>query len=141
MNKTGTNLMENPFAWNGIGGANMLFLESPPGVGFSYCAEQVENPSAICAATDYTAAEANLDALRSFLMKFPEYIGRKFFITGESYGGIYVPTLSKLLYESDLYETEALKFGGWAVRCHSSFTVIVQCICVYTIVFSFHGTR
>ena len=111
--------MSNPFAWNGEGGANMLFLESPPGVGFSYCAEQVYEHTTICAATDYTAAEANLDALRSFLLKFPKYEGRDFYITGESYGGVYVPTLSKLLYESDLYETGALKFNGWAVSLYT----------------------
>ena len=60
-----------------------LYLESPPGVGFSYCAEQLSDPSYICSASDETTAEANLDALRSFLKKFPQYEGRDFFITGE----------------------------------------------------------
>lgn len=113
LNRTGTGLMENPWAWSNV--ANVIFLESPPGVGFSYCAAQLEDPSVTCYADDYTAAEANLDALRSFLMKFPEFIGREFYITGESYGGVYVPTLSKLLYDSDLAERGALDFQGFAV--------------------------
>ena len=106
-------MIENPFSWHQA--AHMLYIEGPPGVGFSYCAEQIRDPSAVCAADDDTTAEANLDALRSFLAKFPEFTGSDFFITGESYGGVYVPTLAKLLFESDLHKTGALRFLGWAV--------------------------
>ena len=35
--------------------------------------------------------------------------------TGESYAGVYVPTLSKLVFESDLHKTGMLKLTGWAV--------------------------
>lgn len=36
----------------------------------------------------------NYLALQSFFKKFPEYASNEFYVTGESYGGIYVPTLS-----------------------------------------------
>ena len=85
LNRTGYNLIHNPYGWSGP--ANMLFLESPPGVGFSYCSEQLGDSSVICKASDDSAAEANLDALRAFLIRFPQYLGRDLLITGESYAG------------------------------------------------------
>ena len=36
----------------------------------------------------------NFWALKYFIMHFPEYSKNEFFLTGESYGGIYVPTLA-----------------------------------------------
>ena len=93
----------------------MLFLESPPGVGFSYCAAQTVTPSAICYADDYTTVEANLDALREFIFRYPEYVGRDFYITGESYAGVYGPMLAKAVYESELYAKDELALQGYAV--------------------------
>lgn len=39
-------------------------------------------------------AEDNYKALLSFFAKFPNFTQNEFFIFGESYGGIYAPTLS-----------------------------------------------
>lgn len=39
-------------------------------------------------------ADDNYQALLSFFAKFPNFTRNDFFIFGESYGGIYVPTLS-----------------------------------------------
>ena len=39
-------------------------------------------------------ATDNYWALKNFFNLYPEYSANEFFITGESYGGIYVPTLS-----------------------------------------------
>jgi len=40
--------------------------------------------------------------LKDFFARFPEYKGRRFFITGESYAGIYIPTLVNELLKSNL---------------------------------------
>jgi serine carboxypeptidase-like clade 1 len=35
-----------------------------------------------------------INALRDWFVKFPEYLTNKLFVSGESYGGIYVPYLA-----------------------------------------------
>ena len=69
-------LKPNPYAWNSI--ANVLFLESPANVGYSYC----DDPT--CRWDDTTGAEANYAALLQFFDQFPEYKDNEFYITGES---------------------------------------------------------
>ncbi|CEF62221.1 Lysosomal protective protein [Strongyloides ratti] len=87
----GSLLYENPYAWNRLG--NILFLESPRGVGFSYSTDGKMNVPY----NDTTTANHNVAALLSFYQTFPEYKNRPFFITGESYGGVYVPTFTDAL--------------------------------------------
>jgi carboxypeptidase C (cathepsin A) len=84
-------LLQRDYRWNLV--ANTLYLESPVGVGFSYSS----NPSVDYKCTDDTTANDNLLAVEAFFAKFPEYINNKFFITGESYAGIYVPTLAEAI--------------------------------------------
>jgi len=88
--------------WNKI--ANIIFMESPQCVGYSYA--DVEP----CTSTDNVTAADNHAALHSFFDKFPEYIDNDFFVTGESYAGVYVPTLS-----ARLVDDPTIKFKGFAV--------------------------
>merc|ERR1719174_527884 len=69
--------------------ANYIFLESPAGVGFSYCDYDG------CSANDTSTAIDNHNVLKGFFEGFPEYAGNDFYITGESYAGIYCPTLAE----------------------------------------------
>lgn len=73
-------LFRNPFAWTKL--ANVLYLETPAGVGFSYCV--IERAKSDCENTDTSTAELNHEALLGFLDRFPEYKVRPFFLTGES---------------------------------------------------------
>lgn len=86
VNDDGATLYENPFSWNKI--ANVLYVESPAGVGYSYSDDKNY------ATDDDQVADDNYEALQSFFAKFPNFTQNEFFIFGESYGGIYAPTLS-----------------------------------------------
>lgn len=44
-------------------------------------------------------AESNFEALKDFFRLFPEYKDSKLFLTGESYAGIYIPTLAVLVMQ------------------------------------------
>ncbi|KAG6487786.1 hypothetical protein ZIOFF_056392 [Zingiber officinale] len=84
----GKTLYRNPYAWNEV--ANVLFLESPAGVGFSYS----NTTSDYARSGDRRTATDALVFLINWFERFPEYKGRDFFITGESYAGHYVPQLA-----------------------------------------------
>lgn len=79
----------NPYGWTTK--ANMIFLESPKGVGFSYC-EGVER-SNDCVNTDESTAMDAYEFLVNFFNAYPEYKQNDFYITGESYAGIYIPMM------------------------------------------------
>jgi carboxypeptidase C (cathepsin A) len=79
----------NPYGWTA--NATMLYLESPKGVGFSYCDSAV---AAIdCINNDETTAQDSYEFLVNFFNAYPEYKSHKFYITGESYAGVYIPML------------------------------------------------
>ncbi|KAI1889967.1 hypothetical protein AGOR_G00168360 [Albula goreensis] len=82
----GSTLYENEFSWNKV--ANVLYLESPVGVGYSYSDDKNYKTD------DDEVADNNYLALQSFFAKFPNFTKNEFYVFGESYGGIYVPTLS-----------------------------------------------
>ncbi|CAJ0580179.1 unnamed protein product, partial [Mesorhabditis spiculigera] len=87
----GFRLYENKYAWNAR--ANLLFIESPVGVGFSYSTDDFYYAEA---SDDQTTAQ-NYMALKDFFASFTDYKNRKFFLSGESYAGVYVPTLTLAL--------------------------------------------
>ncbi|KAF8022265.1 hypothetical protein BT93_G2418 [Corymbia citriodora subsp. variegata] len=84
----GKTLYRNKFAWNKA--ANVLFLESPVGVGFSYS----NTTSDYETNGDSKTAADNYVFLLNWLERFPEYKDREFYISGESYAGHFVPQLA-----------------------------------------------
>ncbi|BAT87042.1 hypothetical protein LR48_Vigan09g247900 [Vigna angularis] len=93
VNTDGKSLMFNNFTWNKE--ANMLFLESPVGVGFSYSNTTTEYAQL---GDDFTANDA-YTFLHNWFLKFPLYRTRTFYIAGESYAGKYVPELAELIQD------------------------------------------
>jgi carboxypeptidase C (cathepsin A) len=79
-------LIPRPYSWNRL--ANILYLESPAGVGFSYS----NTSSDYTANSDTQTAADNYNAIQAFLAKYPQYRNNDFYISGESYAGVYVPS-------------------------------------------------
>ncbi|XP_065633787.1 serine carboxypeptidase-like 40 [Quercus suber] len=84
----GKTLYDNKFSWNNA--ANVLFLESPAGVGFSYSNTTLDYSMS----GDRRTAGDNYVFLLNWLRRFPEYKNRDFYVAGESYAGHYVPQLA-----------------------------------------------
>jgi serine carboxypeptidase-like clade 2 len=84
-------LSPNPFSWNLV--ANMLYIEQPAGVGFSYSENSKDYNTG-----DQQAAADNYQVIRQFLERFPERQSNDFYISSESYGGHYMPQCTFLLF-------------------------------------------
>ncbi|XP_062215454.1 serine carboxypeptidase 1-like isoform X3 [Phragmites australis] len=91
-NKT---LYKKTHAWNRV--ANMLFVEIPAGVGYSYS----NTTSDYYNTGDQRTTDDAYTFLVKWLEKFPEYRDRDFFITGESYAGHYIPELANLIVSNN----------------------------------------
>ncbi|XP_023741371.1 serine carboxypeptidase-like 45 [Lactuca sativa] len=102
---SGDVLVKNECSWNKE--ANMLYLDTPAGVGFSYSDEK----SFYQSVNDAITAGDNLAFLEKWFENFPEYKNRDFYITGESYAGHYIPTLANLIVQSK----SKINFKGIAI--------------------------
>ena len=78
-------LSTNPYGWNAR--ANVLYIDQPRYVGFSFGYGDY-----VTSSTD--AGEDFVTFLTSWLDYFPEFKGRETIISGESYGGHYVPAMA-----------------------------------------------
>ncbi|XP_012085774.1 serine carboxypeptidase-like 20 [Jatropha curcas] len=77
----------NPYSWSKV--SNIIYLDSPCGVGLSY-----SNKTSNYKTDDWhTAADTHTFLLKWFEL-YPEFAKNPFYISGESYAGIYVPTLA-----------------------------------------------
>lgn len=86
----GTKTVYNPYSWNEV--SNMIFLDQPVNVGYSYTegSQVLNTPDA---AVDVYAF------LQLFLKSFPEYSKQDFNIAGESYGGHYIPNFASYIHQ------------------------------------------
>lgn len=95
----GQALRRNSKSWNKA--SNLLFVESPAGVGWSY-----SNTS-----SDYTCGDASTAMdMHMFMMewykKFPTFKSRELLLTGESYAGHYIPQLAVALLDHNEHSKE-----------------------------------
>lgn len=81
----------NPYSWNNY--ANMLYIDQPIGVGFSYGTDPVTSTT--------TAAPLVWKFIQAFYAQFSEYENRDFGIWTESYGGHYGPAFADYFDEQN----------------------------------------
>lgn len=96
--------------------ANIIFLESPVPIGFSYS----NTSSDYFEITDQRTAEDSLQFLLNWYKKFPEYKTNELYLIGESYAGHYLPNLAKeIVRYNDAQECNGggsqLNIKGWLV--------------------------
>ena len=82
-------------------------MESPPGVGFSI--------SNIDYASDKKTTDHNLAAIVDFFNKYPELKNNKFYITGESYAGIYIPLLADTILNFNNKSKNFINLSGFMI--------------------------
>ena len=88
-------LKANPWAWNTE--ANVIFLEHPVGVGFSYS----NDTKFYNDITDEEDAADFYTFMKGWYSQFPEYASNPLWITGESYGGHYVPHFTQKIAQEN----------------------------------------
>jgi carboxypeptidase C (cathepsin A) len=126
-------LLQNPGRWNQV--ANLLFIESPLGVGFSYGsndggANAPDHGSGRYAANDTSTAALNLVSLQAFLAAFPEYSTRPLWVAGESYAGIYVPMLALEILRANSAAAKKGRASGASVGGGGGVSINLQGIMV-----------
>jgi len=99
-NETGIpQVQHNPYGWTKV--ANVIAVNNPPPIGYSYC-DGGKGPNTGPEGDGYSCgdwndslvAKANHQFLTSFFTNdFPEFAKNDLYILGESYAGIYVPTI------------------------------------------------
>ncbi|KAK9275419.1 hypothetical protein L1049_022683 [Liquidambar formosana] len=91
--KEGPILKFNNYTWNKA--ANLLFLDAPAGVGFSY------SNTTLGTLGDNTTALDSHTFLLNWFKRFPQYKSNEFYISGESYAGHYVPQLAEVIFDEN----------------------------------------
>lgn len=95
---TSINLERNPYSWNNR--ANVIYLDEPIGVGFSYATDGSSISTTTAAAVDVVSF------MHLFFLQFPQYSNHKVHVAGESYAGHYIPQVA-----NDILSTPNLSFN------------------------------
>ncbi|XP_065202873.1 venom serine carboxypeptidase-like [Planococcus citri] len=83
-------LVKNKYPWTDY--YNVLYIDNPIGTGFSFT-------DGYYVTTQLEVGQHLFDALTQFFKMFPELRKNKFFISGESYAGKYLPALGYEIYK------------------------------------------
>uniref|UniRef100_K3XA24 Carboxypeptidase n=1 Tax=Globisporangium ultimum (strain ATCC 200006 / CBS 805.95 / DAOM BR144) TaxID=431595 RepID=K3XA24_GLOUD len=90
----------NPFSWTN--NANVIWLDQPTNVGYSYGLNED---------LDHNEADVQTNIywfLQGFLDTHPAFVGRPLYITGESYAGHYVPAAAHYIWKQKQHGNHAV---------------------------------
>ncbi|KAJ3217562.1 hypothetical protein HDU67_007634 [Dinochytrium kinnereticum] len=93
VNEGGNGTTNNEYSWNSK--ANIIFLDQPTDVGFSYS----DSGEGVASTTD--AARDVYSFLQLFLAAYPKYLAAEFHVTGESYAGHYIPAIAAAILDGN----------------------------------------
>ncbi|KAG1695289.1 hypothetical protein DVH05_020668 [Phytophthora capsici] len=102
----------NPYSWNS--NANVIWLDQPTGVGYSFGSPEDKDYN------ETNVGENIFWFLNGFLEQHPQYKNREFYVTGESYGGHYVPAAAHYIWKMNkeattVEETPLINLKGLAI--------------------------
>ncbi|KAF8505431.1 Alpha/Beta hydrolase protein [Russula emetica] len=128
---------QNEGSWTNL--SSVLYLEQPIGTGFSQGMPAARN--------EIDIAEQIVGFLQQFLEIFSELKGKKFYLAGESYAGMYVPYTANYIYENTTRSTLDLDLQGiWINDPTIGFAIVqsqipaVSFVHKYEHVFAFNQT-
>ncbi|KAH9978141.1 peptidase S10, serine carboxypeptidase [Lactifluus volemus] len=93
---------QNEWSWTNL--SSVLYVEQPVGTGFSQGTPTARNEDDV--------AEQLVGFFQQFLEIFSELKGKKFYLTGESYAGVFVPYIANFIYEHTTKSTLDLDLQG-----------------------------
>jgi len=120
-NKT-LEIERNPYAWNEI--ADVLFIDQPSGTLFSMAKDWKK----ICRDMNCVANDL-LVFLKNFMNKYTDYKERDLYISGISYGGHYVPVITKKIMTDapELHLKGMITFNAffdYGIQTHLNFKLL-----------------
>ncbi|KAH9061992.1 alpha/beta-hydrolase [Lactarius vividus] len=92
----------NEYSWTNL--SSILYVEQPVGTGFSQGKPDAKN--------EYDVATQLVGFLQQFLEIFSELKGKKFYLSGESYAGMYIPYIANFIFENTTRSTFDLDLQG-----------------------------
>jgi len=113
-----TGVERNPYSWGRK--HNIIYIDNPVGAGFSF---------GDVMPTTQEAVDDNLyELLQQWFTLFPEYQMNPFYVFGESYGGKYVPSITRRIHEENQAGNDVLHINlagmgvgnGWMSPYHEA---------------------
>jgi len=93
VNETTGALYNNPHSWNNV--ANVIYIDQPAGVGFSYGDKSGYDHNETQVGDDMYAF------MQAFYAAYPQYKSNPLFVYGESYGGHYAPAVAHRIWQGN----------------------------------------